>query len=399
MTEHKADIAVVGAGPAGLITGLALAEVGFQTAVIGPSADPRDGRTAALFQASIALLKRLGVWSEIEAAVEPLDGIRLVDATGGLFRAPEVLFDAHEIGEEAFGYNVPNAVLTAALERLAQARLQRVISEGVSDVAIAVDGVTLTTREGNRFEAALAAAADGRQSVCRAAAGIETRSWRYEQSALVCTLRHGRPHNRISTEFHRNAGPLTLVPAPGDTSNVVWVETPSECARLAGLGDEAFAGEISRHLHGLLGRVTVASARRVFPLSGQTAKVMGSNRVALIGEAGHVIPPIGAQGLNLSFRDAATLADIVDGARATGADIGGADTLKRYADARRFDVTSRIWTVDLLNRSLISGYAPVHFLRGAGLFALGSFGPLRRHVMREGISPQQSTPKLMQRRA
>lgn len=393
------EAAVVGAGPAGLIAGLALAEMGFEVAVIGPPADPRDSRTAALFQASIALLKRLEAWPLLVEAAEPLSAIRLIDATGNLLRAPEVLFHAREIGEEAFGYNIPNAAITSALEKLCSTRLTRVVTASVTNIEIDGDGATLATADGETFRVKLIAAADGRQSPSRAAAGITPKQWRYDQGAVVTTLLHTRPHNGVSTEFHRRAGPLTVVPAPDLTSNLVWVDTLAECERLTALDEASFTAELGGHLKGLLGNIRVTAPRRMFPLSGQTAEPMGQNRVALIGEAGHVIPPIGAQGLNLSFRDAATLSDVAAGARAAGEDIGGDAALARYAEARRFDVTSRIWTVDLLNRSLISEFAPVHLMRGLGLFALGAIPPLRRQVMREGIAPAQSTPKLMQRTA
>lgn len=392
----EADVAVIGAGPAGLITGLAFAELGFATIVAGPRADPRDGRTAALFQSSVALLKRLGAWAAIEPTAEPLDAIRLIDATGALFRAPEVTFRACEIGETAFGYNVPLATLTSTLEALAKARLNRMETSGITAITPAPSNVTLVTAEGETIVSRLAAAADGRQSAGRTAAGITPKRWSYDQAAVVCTFDHSRPHNRVSTEFHRRCGPLTVVPAPGNASNLVWVDTLSEAERLASLDDVAFTDELSQHLQGLLGRVTVRTPRRTFPLSGQTADPLAQNRIALIGEAGHVIPPIGAQGLNLSFRDAATLADVAAAARDAGEDIGGPKALASYSDARRFDVNSRVWTVDLLNRSLLSQFTPIHAARGFGLFALKSLAPLRQRLMREGIAPERSMPTLMQ---
>lgn len=390
------DVAVIGAGPAGLATGLAMAELGLRAAVIGPGADPRDGRTAALFQASVAFLKNLAAWPSIEPASAPLDAIRLIDATGALFRAPEVTFRAGEIGETAFGYNVPNAALTSALESLAIQKLNRIHTAAVTAIAPTDKGVTLTTTEGATITCRLAAAADGRQSAGREAAGISVRRWSYDQAAVVCTIAHARPHNRTSTEFHRSNGPLTLVPGPGNHCNLVWVESISEANRLVALDDAAFASELSHHLNGLLGRITIATPRRMFPLSGQTAEPLAQNRIALIGEAGHVMPPIGAQGLNLSFRDAATLADIAAAAHDAGEDIGGSKALRAFADARRFDVTSRVWTVDLLNRSLLSGFSPAHAARGLGLFALKTVAPLRKHLMREGIAPASAMPRLMQ---
>lgn len=390
------DCAVVGAGPAGLIAGLAMREAGFKTAVIGPPADPRDGRTAALFQASIELLKRLGVWPAVAPASEPLEAIRLVDATGAYFRAPEVTFHARELGQQAFGYNVPNAALTAALEALVAARATRIVTQAVTGISCTDNAIRLVTAEANTITASVVAAADGRNSPCRHAAGIGAKSWTYDQAAVVCTFAHTRHHKRVSTEFHRRAGPLTVVPAPGGlSSNLVWVDTLGEAERIVGLSDAAFSRELEAHVGGLLGALTPQTPRRMFPLSGQTAEPMARNRIALVGEAGHVIPPIGAQGLNLSMRDAATLAEVAMTARDAGQDIGGSEAMKAFSDARRVDVTSRIWTVDLLNRSLMSNLVPVHLLRGLGLFALSTFGPLRRRVMLEGIAPTQSTPKLM----
>ena len=389
------DIAVIGAGPAGLAAGLAASQMGFATAIVGPLADPRDGRTAALLQSSVDFLKQLDVWKPVEDAAEPLAAIRLVDATGALFRAPEVTFRASEIGLDSFGYNVPNAALTAALEHAAAGRVSRIVTAAVTGLVISETGIAITTAEGETVTARLAAAADGRASPSRSAAAIETRTWSYDQAAVVCTFSHTRPHANVSTEFHRRTGPLTVVPAPGLTSSLVWVETPDDAHRLAALSEPGFAQVLGRHLAGLLGTLSQFSPRRVFPLAGQTATVLAKNRVALIGEAGHVIPPIGAQGLNLSFRDAAMLAEIAAAARDAHEDIGSETVLARYHSARARDVTSRVWTIDLLNRSLLSDLPPVHVARGLGLFALSTIGPLRRLVMREGVAPAFSTPQLM----
>ncbi len=389
------DVAVIGAGPSGLLTGLCLAELGFEVALLGPSAAAADRRTAALFHGSIALLKRIGAWADIAGSAEPLEAIRLVDATGALVRAPEVLFQAREIGQPAFGYNVPNTALTVSLERLAATRLTRVVAS-VATFEFASDGVRLITENGQQIECRLVAAADGRMSPARTAADINVRRWQYEQSAIVCGISHSRSHKRISTEFHKRCGPLTIVPGPGKTASVVWVETPPEAARIVALVDAEFADELSRQLGGLLGTIAATTPRGLFPLSGQTADQLGRNRVALIGEAAHVIPPIGAQGLNLSFRDAAMLAEIAAEARGRGEDFGDDATLAKYDAARKPDVTSRAWTVDLLNRSLLSTFSTVHWMRGAGLFALSTIGPLRHHLMREGMGPVQSIPKLMQ---
>ncbi|MFN0219185.1 MAG: FAD-dependent monooxygenase [Hyphomicrobium sp.] len=392
------DIAVIGAGPAGLAAGLAAAALGLDAVVIGPRADASDGRSAALFQASTTLLKNLGAWEGLAGHVQPLDAIRLVDASEALFRAPEVTFHARDIDLDAFGYMVPNGALTGALEAAAQGRVAR-ITALVESLDIQGDRVDIAGADGSQVSARLVAAADGRASPSRAAAGIATTNWSYDQAAVVTTFAHTRRHKNISTEFHRRAGPLTVAPGPGDTSSLVWVETPDEAARLAALDDAAFAFELRRHIGGLLGAVSDFAPRRVFRLSGQTASTLAQNRVALIGEAGHVIPPIGAQGLNLSLRDAATLATVAAEAKAAGGDCGADAALAAYAAQRGPDIQSRVFGVDLLNRSLLSEFLPVHFARGFGLYALATIPVLRRAVMREGVAPTSGLPALMREAA
>jgi len=393
--ETPFDVAVVGAGPAGLAAGLACAESGLRTTVIGPRADARDGRTAALLDGSINLLKRLGVWDKVAPASAPLSGIRLIDATGALVRAPEVVFEASEIGLSAFGYNIPNVALTSALEATHHPRLTRLIDAKATVSDLAGAHAVLSTSTGDTIKARLLVAADGRESPTRDAAGIRTSSWTYPQAAVVATFTHSRPHRGVSTELHGPMGPLTVVPGPGNTSNLVWVEAVDEAQRLVGLDDESFRRELAAHIGALLGVLSDVTPRRAFPLSGRTASVLGRSRVALVGEAAHVIPPIGAQGLNLGFRDAATIAEIAGAALGAGEDIGGEAVLSKYDQLRRRDMTSRVFAVDLLNRSLLSSIPGVHLARGFGLFALATSRRLRAHVMQEGVMPSTSAPAFM----
>ena len=388
------DISVVGAGPAGLVAGLACAKAGLRTVIIGPPSNPLDGRTSALFGGSIDLLKTLGIWPDLAAVSEPIAGIRIVDASGGLVRAPELLFEAREAGMGAFGYNIPNAALTRALEAACAGSLTRVVCAGVTDFDLGHDQVTLSSEAGS-VTARLAVAADGRSSASRRAARIEVSTWSYPQSAIVTTFSHHRDHRNISTELHRRVGPLTVVPGPGRTSNLVWIDTHEEIARLLALDDLSFGQELNNGLKGLLGTLSAFAPRQAFRLTGQTAQSLAKNRVVLVGEAAHVIPPIGAQGLNLSFRDAAALAEIAGEAKRDGSNVGGDDMLSRYERARRADVGSRVFAVDLLNRSLLSNIPGVSLARGFGLFALAASPFLRARVMREGIMPAMSSPSLM----
>jgi 2-octaprenyl-6-methoxyphenol hydroxylase len=199
---------------------------------------------------------------------------------------------------------------------------------------------------------------------------------------VVCNFSHGRPHHGACTEFHYASGPFTIVPLRERESSLVWVETSEEGARLAALEDAAFTAELARRLDGLLGEIIGLGPRGAFPLSGLVAKKLTAQRLALVGEAAHVMPPIGAQGLNLGFRD---VADLVECA-ARGSDPGMQEVLAAYERSRRGDVWTRVLAADLLNRTLTSNLPLLQLARGAGLSALSLAGPLRRAAMRRGMS-------------
>ena len=394
-TVRQTEIAVVGCGPAGLMAALALASTGLPVTLIGRTG-PSDNRTTALLGGSVAALDTLGVWDGCRAQAAALATMRIVDDTGRLWRAPEARFEAAEIGLEAFGYNIENKHLIAAmLARAGQSPTLTRIAQDVVAVTPEADRVTLRLADDTAVSSRLVVAADGRRSLCRAAAGIVMDERRYPQSALTVSFAHSRPHHDISTEFHTASGPFTLVPLPGLRSSLVWVLAPHEAQRLRALDDAELALAIEQRAHAILGKITLDGSRGLFPLSAATARQFATSRIALVGEAGHVIPPIGAQGLNLGLRDAAAIAEIAAGAARRGEDPGGGGALARYHEARRRDVTSRTLAVDLLNRSLLSDVLPLQGARGLGLYLIDRVGPLRRAVMREGVSPHAAQPRLM----
>ncbi|TCK28280.1 2-octaprenyl-6-methoxyphenol hydroxylase [Ancylobacter aquaticus] len=387
--------AVVGSGASGLIAALALAAGGVAVRLVAPPRTP-DPRTTALMDGSVRALLALGVWETLRPHASPLRVMRLVDDTGRLIRAPEVEFRAGELGLEGFAWNVENEALLTALDAAVAG------SPGIERVSARVIGVvdgaehaTLELEGGGSLAVSLVAAADGRNSPCRRAAGIEVKTRAYPQVAVTATLAHSRPHRDVSTEFHTRTGPFTLVPLPENRSSVVCVVSAAEAEALAGLDDDAFALAMERKAHSLLGAMRLVSPRGSFPLSQRTAACFAKGRVALVGEAAHILPPIGAQGLNLGIRDAATLAEIVGDAGRAGRDIGGTEVMEAYERRRRADVASRGFAIDLFNRSLLTDLLPVAGLRGLGLWMLGQSPGLRRLVMREGVGPTRDVPRLL----
>ena len=392
-SPKTSDVIVVGAGLAGAAAALGFARAGFAVTSCGEAERLGQGRTVALLGKSVDFFRELGVWDRIESAAAPMRALRIIDDTGTLFAARPVEFDASEIGLDAFGWNIENARLADILaESLAETPNVLRVASRIGGFDFSSQRAELTTSEGRAFAAKLVVGADGRSSPTRKAAGIGLNTHRYGQGALTVLLAHRRSHNDCSTEFHTRQGPFTLVPLPqldadGFRSSLVWVMSDAEAQRRSGLSDAALAQEIEDQTRGLLGRVRLAGERGVFPMVRQSVARLVGTRLALVGDAAHAFPPIGAQGLNLGLRDVQSLLKAAQAARREGSDIGADAPLARYAASRGPDVAMRTAAVNALNMSLLADLAPVDAVRGLGLTALRAFGPLRRAVMREGVAP------------
>ena len=380
--------AIIGGGPVGLAAAIGLAQNGAPTALVARKVAYADNRTTALLGGSVDFLIQLGVWRHCEDKAAALQVMRLIDDTGRLVRAPEVRLSAEEIGEEAFGYNIKNRMLVEALEARA-AELPNLIRYDDDARAIHDDGasVIVETASGTQFGAAIIGGADGRNSLTRQSAGITLRTRTLNQAAVTFNTAHTRPHRNISTEFHTPHGPRVFVPLPGDHSSVVWVTTPDEAATLKSLSDEELGLRAERQAHSILGKMRAEGERHVFPLTMQSPSQLTAGRVALLGEAAHVFPPIGAQGLNLGLRDAADFVRIVSSAYEVEGDASSNQVMAQYAQARRADIFSRSAVIDFANRSLLSDFLPTQALRAAGLHLLNIANPVRRFAMREGLAP------------
>jgi 2-octaprenyl-6-methoxyphenol hydroxylase len=399
MQRTGVDVLVAGGGVAGLAAAAAFAGAGFTTLCVDPvppvtSADSEgsDLRSTAFLMPAVALLARAGLWERLAPHAAPLRIMRIADAGGAEPRIRETAdFTAAEIGAEAFGYNLPNWLLrremVARLATLPTAELRA--PAAVERLTSRTTAALVALSDGAQARASLVIAADGRDSPVREALGIGARRWGYGQKALVFTVRHPSPHDGVSTEIHCSGGPFTLVPLNdrdgAHQSAVVWMEAGPRAADLAAMPADGFEAALNARACGVLGELRLASPRRLWPIIAQVADRLDGPRTALVAEAAHVVPPIGAQGLNMSLTDIATLLDLCRAAREAGQDIGAPELLARYHRARHGDLLLRIAGLDALNRAAMAGAPALRDLRRAGLHALHAIPPLRRAAMRLGL--------------
>ena len=313
--------------------------------------------------------------------------MRIIDNTGRFWHAPETAFKSVEIGLDTFGYNILNKDLSAALKiNLAQDSRYKRINDKVSDAIRVDDKVIIKLESGKELSSGLLIGADGRNSVVRQSAkqgkAIGIRKWQYPQTAIVLNFSHSHHHHDTSTEFHNTTGPFTIVPLEKRISSLVWVTSPQHAEVIKTLDPDQLNREIEDQMHSILGKTKVITDVQSFDLSGMNAKQMGDGRFLLIGEAGHVFPPIGAQGYNLGVRDVETLTQCIRDNQ------NNLDKIASIYDSkRRKDVISRTVSVDLFNRSLLSEFIPTQALRSASIMAISQVDPIRKLMMREGISP------------
>ena len=379
---------VAGGGPAGLAAAALLAREGVATALVAP-APAEDPRTVALMQPSIQLLRYLGIWpGTLEGQTAPLRKLRIVDDTGSLFTAPALDFACEELNLEAFGWNFPLSLLLPALRKCAEDHGVTFIEATATGAKTSNEAIYISLSNGTEISASLCLAADGANSVLRNAAGIATENWSYDQTAIATSFAHTMGHSDISTEYHKAAGPFTTVPLPGNHSSLVWMERPARAETLMAMGGKELAAEIQIETHGGLGLISAVGPRKSFPMKGLTARRFAANRVILIGEAAHVVPPIGAQGLNMSLRDAALAADLILASK----DAGNESLMLEYDALRRREVLPRQQVIDLMNKSLLLGLLPLEGARALGLAALHYIGPLKHLVMQHGLQPKHDLP-------
>jgi len=396
MAAENVDILISGGGVAGLTAAAAFGKAGFSVICADPTppvterdAEGSDLRTTAFLQPSQTLLDQIGLWDRYAPHAAALQIMRIVDA-GGEVSEPRLVkeFDASDISEKPFGWNLPNWLLRRELVAFLQDLPNVDFRQGVGTKSLftRTQEARVTLTDSSLISCRLVIAADGRSSPMRDAAGIGVKTMRYGQKALAFAVTHPQPHQNVSTEIHRSGGPFTLVPLPdyqGKSSTaIVWMETGPEVDRLANLPVPEFEAAMNERSCGILGELTLASRRTVWPIISQVAERMSSERLALIAEAAHVVPPIGAQGLNMSLGDLLALLDL---ATANPSDLGSRKMLDQYHKTRHGEVQVRVTGIDVLNRASMAHAQPLRDARAMGLNALYSLAPVRKTLMQMGL--------------
>lgn len=396
ITQHTVDIVVSGGGIAGLTAAAAFGQAGFSVICVDPTPpivernkQGADLRTTAFLQPARTLLQEAGLWDRIDDHAAPLQIMRIVDA-GGAEPKPRVIkdFDASDISDLPFGWNLPNWLLRrefmAQLEDMPNVELRLGVS--ATDLLTRASEARVRLSDGEVVTCRLVVAADGRNSTIREKADIGVKTTRYGQKALALAVTHPIPHENVSTEIHRSGGPFTLVPLPDyegkPSSALVWMERAARAQELFEMDEAAFNAEMTERSCSLFGPLTLASRRTIWPIISQIADSFVSERVALIAETAHVVPPIGAQGLNTSLGDLRVLLDL---AKAAPDRLGDTQMLAEYQKKRRSEVALRVKGIDVLNRASMAQSPLLRNARAAGLQALYGLAPVRKMLMQMGL--------------
>ncbi len=406
-----AELVIAGAGLSGLLLAVACAGAGLEVAVVDPQdaaamlEEGFDGRTSAIAYGSRLVFDGIGLWPRVAAAAEPIREIRVADDNSPLF----LHYDARDLGEPVMplGYIVENRVLRRALLDMARAlpTLRLVMPARIAAVEASASGAVAVLDTGERLRARLVAAADGQNSPLRRAAGIGAREWRYRQTGIVTTVVHQRPHAGIAVEHFLPAGPFAILPMTDEPSegaapvrrgrsSIVWTEDAALAPRLLALPEAEFAAELAARFGGFLGHIAPVGPRWSYPLALLQAERYAAGRLALVGEAAHVIHPIAGQGLNIGIRDIAALAELVVDQRRRGLDIGDDGLLERYQRWRRADALLLAAVTDGLNRLFSNTIPPVRLVRDLGLAAVNRLPPMKRLLMRHAMGLLGDRPRL-----
>lgn len=397
----KADLMIGGGGMAGLTLAIAVREAlgpDFSVVVADPMLDQTgtDARASAIAAAARRLFEAVGVWDAVASEAQPILDMVVTDSRlDDAMRPTFLTFDGEIAPGEPFAHMVRNDALVAALTQKARALGIDLRKDRIADFAQTGNAVTVTLAGGGSVAARLLVAADGARSMIREAAGIVTHGWDYKQSGIVTIVAHERDHDGRAYEHFLPAGPFAILPLRNQRSCIVWTEAREDAERLVALSDVDFLRELEQRFGPQLGKVELAGIRRAYPLRLQIARSFTGERLALIGDAAHVVHPIAGQGINLGLRDVAALAETIADAARLGLDIGSVTVLDRYQRWRRFDTMTMGAATDILNRLFSNQSDFLRFIRDTGLGLVDRIAPLKGFFIREAAGLVGDTPKLL----
>jgi 2-octaprenyl-6-methoxyphenol hydroxylase len=403
-SAQRSDVLIGGAGFAGLALAIALRQG------LGPSfsvtvADPaltgaaKDERASAIVAAARRLFETIGVWQAVEA--QPILDMVVTDSRLSDVVRPVFLTFEGDVGPgEPFAHMIENAALLAALVEKAKDEGVALRTAAVADFAFSNERVSVRLSDGDTLAARLLIAADGARSAIRERAGISSHGFRYGQSAIVATIAHERDHRGRAEEHFLPAGPFAILPlkhdpSVGHRSSIVWTEQTHEAARIVALPDAEFHAELERRFGLHLGEISVVGARRVHPLGLSVARTFIAHRLALVGDAAHVIHPIAGQGLNMGLKDVAALAEVIVDAARLGLDPGSLAVLERYQRWRRFDTVAMGIATDGLNRLFSNQSDLLRLVRDVGLGVVDRLPALKHLFICEAAGLVGEVPKLL----
>lgn len=400
MTEERHDIAIVGGGPVGMTLALALARsmAGLRIAMLDRRdfAVPQDQRAFAISAGVKRVLETLGVWRAVADKAEPILKMKITDSgTGDIARPLFLSFEGPLSSGEPYAHMVPNTALSAALLEALEGRATLLSQVEVMGFEADSQSGRLSLRDGRMIVAPLIVAADGAQSALRRMAGIGVIVHDYRQSGIVTTISHELPHEGVAYEHFRPAGPFASLPLPGNRSSLVWTERSQAVERYKAMPLNEVAGVIEEVMGSSLGAVTVDEKLQSFPLAMRLARSFIAPRLALIGDAAHVVHPVAGQGLNLGLKDVAALAEVVVEAMRLGLDHGAPDVLEKYQRWRRFDTALMALVTDGMTRLFSNDIAPVRALRDLGLGVVDRLPPLKDLMIARAAGIEQSGPRLL----
>jgi 2-octaprenyl-6-methoxyphenol hydroxylase len=398
----RADVVIGGGGFAGLALAVALRQglgASFKVTVADPAlgkSHTGDARASAIAAAARRLFQTIGVWDKVADGAQPILDMVVTDSKlPDVMRPTYLTFGGEVAPGEPFAHMIENPALVGALAEQAKADGVELRACAVAGFEVATDRIDVALSDGDSISGKLLVAADGARSAIREAAGIRCVGWDYDQAAIVTTVAHERDHHGRAEEHFLPAGPFAILPLKGKRSSIVWTEEKREAGRIVALPDDGFHAELERRFGLKLGEIEVVGPRRAYPLGLSMARAFVGDRLALIGDAAHVIHPIAGQGLNLGLRDVAALAEaIVDAAR-LGLDPGGPDVLERYQRWRRFDTAAMGVATDGLNRLFSNRSDALRLVRDVGLGLVDRVPALKGLFIREAAGLTGDVPKLL----